>query len=170
MQLRAHKNVNIYYTQFCQVLVKVLTAGTKFSKKSEVDKKKKKERRLRRPIICICNDPWGVALRDLRKVATIITVPPTQSARLATRLKTICTVEALTADMASLLFLCEKTDNDIRLALWSRVLNLNVAIWGVFYIYCIYWLSGHKKLWKIAWFPITDSIAPNKWPILEPVD
>ena len=117
MQLRAHKNGNISYTQYCQVLVKVLTAGTKFSKKSEVDKKKKKERRLRRPIICICNDPWGVALRDLRKVATIITVPPTQSARLATRLKTICTVEALTADMASLLFLCEKTDNDIRLAL-----------------------------------------------------
>ncbi|KAL5256484.1 hypothetical protein ACHWQZ_G011654 [Mnemiopsis leidyi] len=100
-----------------QVLVKVLTAGTKFSKISEGDKKKKKERRLRRPIICICNDPWGIALRDLRKVATVITVPPTQSARLATRLKTICTVEQLTADMASLLFLCEKTDNDIRSSL-----------------------------------------------------
>ena len=98
-----------------QVLVKFLTAGTKFSNKSDGEKKKKKEQRLRRPIICICNDPWVVALRDLRKVATIIQVPPTQSARLATRLKTICTVEELTADMASLLFLCEKTDNDIRL-------------------------------------------------------
>eukprot|EP00116_Pleurobrachia_bachei_P000811 sb/3461073/ len=99
-----------------QVLVKVLMAGSG-GPTEPGEKKKKKDKRLRRPIICICNDPWVAALRDLRRVATIITFPPTQSARLAYRLKSICSVQQLTADMASLLYLCEKTDNDIRSSL-----------------------------------------------------
>ena len=111
------------------MLVKVLNAGTAFSAggADKTDKKKKKkERRLRRPIICICNDPWGAQLRDLRKIATIMTIPPTQSARLATRLKGICTMEQLTADMASLLYLCEKTDNDIRFVGYSISLQITI--------------------------------------------
>ena len=109
------------------MLVKVLNAGTKFSATTDKadQKKKKKERRLRRPIICICNDPWGVALRDLRKIATVLTVPPTQSARLASRLKGICTMEQLTADMASLLYLCEKTDNDIRYVICYALVDVS---------------------------------------------
>ena len=57
----------------------MLNAGTQNKGNNPV--KKKKESRLRRPIICICNDPWVPALRELRKLATIINFPPTQSSR-----------------------------------------------------------------------------------------
>lgn len=97
-----------------QALFNILSAGPPKTEFGET-KKKAKDKRLKRPIICICNDAWGPALRDLRKIAMIVNFPVTQSARLAYRLKSICNIEQLTADMATLLYLCEKTDNDIRL-------------------------------------------------------
>lgn len=99
-----------------KALFNILSAGPPKTEFGET-KKKAKDKRLKRPIICICNDAWGPALRDLRKIAMIVNFPVTQSARLAYRLKSICNIEQLTADMATLLYLCEKTDNDIRSSL-----------------------------------------------------
>lgn len=40
---------------------------------------------LKRPIICICNDMYVPALRQLRQIAFVVTFPPMESARLADR-------------------------------------------------------------------------------------
>lgn len=40
---------------------------------------------LKTPIICICNDMYVPALRQLRQVAFIVNFPKTESARLAER-------------------------------------------------------------------------------------
>ena len=69
---------------------------------------------IRRPIICICNDLYTPALRTLRKLALLVPFPPTLSTRLAARLKEITGLEQLSADLTALLFLCKKSDNDIR--------------------------------------------------------
>ncbi|KAJ7390212.1 hypothetical protein OS493_026722 [Desmophyllum pertusum] len=77
-------------------------------------KKKKKAGPLSRPIICICNDQYAPALRQLRQVAFLVTFPPTIPGRLATRLLEISRQELINTDMTTLTSLCEKTDNDIR--------------------------------------------------------
>ncbi|CAI9740559.1 transmission fidelity 18 homolog [Octopus vulgaris] len=76
--------------------------------------KKKEKGLLLRPIICICNDMYVPALRQLRPVALVFTFPPTDSARLAGRLYQVSRWETLKAEMNALMALCEKTDNDIR--------------------------------------------------------
>lgn len=40
---------------------------------------------LRRPIICICNDVYEPALRQLRQIAFVVSFPKIESARLADR-------------------------------------------------------------------------------------
>ncbi|XP_072043772.1 chromosome transmission fidelity protein 18 homolog [Amphiura filiformis] len=77
-------------------------------------KKKKKQSLLMRPIICICNDPYVPALRQLRQLAFVTHFPQTLSSRLASRLQQIAKNNALRADMTSLMALCSKADNDIR--------------------------------------------------------
>ncbi|KAJ8318400.1 hypothetical protein KUTeg_003491 [Tegillarca granosa] len=92
-----------------------------------IGQKKKKQQGglLLRPIICICNDQYVPALRQLRQCALIVNFPPTEPAKLAGRLYEVCShsdevdfevirFEQLKADMNTLLALCEKTDNDIR--------------------------------------------------------
>lgn len=61
----------------------------KFATEKHVDSKKKKtkneEKRkgsvLKRPIICICNDVYVPALRNLRQSAFVLNFPPTTSVR-----------------------------------------------------------------------------------------
>ena len=77
-------------------------------------KKKKRKGEVLRPIICICNELYTASLRPLRQLALTVPFPPTQPARLATRLKEITSVERLKADLSGLLALCRLTDNDIR--------------------------------------------------------
>ncbi|XP_034087407.1 chromosome transmission fidelity protein 18 homolog [Gymnodraco acuticeps] len=77
-------------------------------------KKKKKETILLRPIICICNDLYTPALRPLRQLAFLLVFPQTQPSRLAQRLSEISRKHGMKTDTATLLSLCEKTDNDIR--------------------------------------------------------
>ncbi|KAK5899222.1 hypothetical protein CesoFtcFv8_008722 [Champsocephalus esox] len=77
-------------------------------------KKKKKETILLRPIICICNDLYTPALRPLRQLAFLLVFPQTQPSRLAQRLSEISRKQGMKTDTATLLSLCEKTDNDIR--------------------------------------------------------
>lgn len=51
--------------------------------------RKKQRRLLRRPIICVCNDLYAPALRELRKISLTLHIPATESARLANRLGTV---------------------------------------------------------------------------------
>ncbi|KAG7491946.1 hypothetical protein MATL_G00009110 [Megalops atlanticus] len=77
-------------------------------------KKKKTESVLLRPIICICNDLYVPALRQLRQQAFILTFPQTQPSRLVQRLTEISRRQGMKADSGALMALCEKTENDIR--------------------------------------------------------
>jgi len=81
----------------------------------ELNSKKKKDGGLLlRPIICVCNDQYVPALRQLRQVALVMTFPQTEPSRLASRLFEVVRIEQLKADINALLALCERTDNDIR--------------------------------------------------------
>jgi len=88
--------------------------GGKAVAKGTKKKKKKKDMVLNRPIICICNDQFVPALRQLRQVAFTLKFPPTLPSRLAGRLLAISQKESLRIDMTALLQLAEKTENDIR--------------------------------------------------------
>ncbi|XP_046856217.1 LOW QUALITY PROTEIN: chromosome transmission fidelity protein 18 homolog, partial [Xenia sp. Carnegie-2017] len=77
-------------------------------------KKRYKHVILSRPIICICNDPYVPALRQLRQLAFVLTFLSTMSGRLAQRLLEVSRKELFQTDMSTLLALCEKTENDIR--------------------------------------------------------
>ncbi|XP_058819117.1 chromosome transmission fidelity protein 18 homolog [Topomyia yanbarensis] len=69
---------------------------------------------LKRPIICICNDMYVPALRQLRQMAFVVNFPPTESARLAERLLLIAKQEKIQTDLTSMLALADKTGNDVR--------------------------------------------------------
>uniref|UniRef100_A0A182NGK1 AAA+ ATPase domain-containing protein n=1 Tax=Anopheles dirus TaxID=7168 RepID=A0A182NGK1_9DIPT len=72
---------------------------------------------LKRPIICICNDMYAPALRQLRQVAYVVNFRPTECVRLAERLLVIAKKEQITTDLTSMLALAEKTGNDVRACL-----------------------------------------------------
>lgn len=69
---------------------------------------------LKRPIICVCNDMYVPALRQLRQCAFVVNFPQIDSTRLADRLFAIARKESVKTDMTTLLSLAEKTGNDIR--------------------------------------------------------
>ena len=88
--------------------------GTANQTQQKKSKKQKKKSILKRPIICICNDPYVAALRQLRQQALVLKFPATSVARLTSRLTFICKKEQLRADKTSLMNLCELAANDIR--------------------------------------------------------
>ena len=57
---------------------------------STTKRRKKDDSPLLRPIICICNDLYVPALRQLRQQALVITIPQTASPTLASRLLEVC--------------------------------------------------------------------------------
>ncbi|CAG9774025.1 unnamed protein product [Ceutorhynchus assimilis] len=69
---------------------------------------------LKRPIICICNDAYGPALRPLRQIAFVINFPQTSSSRLAERLMEIARRQQIKTDTSTMMLLSEKSNNDIR--------------------------------------------------------
>ncbi|OQR79279.1 chromosome transmission fidelity protein 18-like [Tropilaelaps mercedesae] len=77
-------------------------------------KKKAKPKVLVRPVICICNEPWGPALRQLRQTALMLQLPETQPQRLVVRLQDVLRKERMKFDPSALQTLAEKTGNDIR--------------------------------------------------------
>ena len=77
-------------------------------------RRKRKKQALRRPIICICNDPHAPVLRNLRKVAIEIEVGAIETPRLVTRLESICRAHGVRSDSRSLAALCDVTGGDIR--------------------------------------------------------
>lgn len=86
------------------------------SKKPSGSKKddKKPASILKRPIICICNDLYAPALRQLRQVAFVVNFPPMETAKLGERLLEIASKEGLQTDLMALMALSEKTGNDVR--------------------------------------------------------
>ncbi|XP_013395574.1 chromosome transmission fidelity protein 18 homolog [Lingula anatina] len=96
-------------SQSINILMSFIKGEEKVTKK-----KKKSERILLRPVICVCNDLYVPALRTLRQNALVLHFPPTASAQLASRLLEISRMNKISTDMSALLQLCEKTNNDIR--------------------------------------------------------
>ena len=76
-----------------------------------------KQNALRRPIICICNDPFVPALKPLRAVCIQTTMWNIPAAKLAERLRIIGNKENMVTDNQALLCLCEMVDGDMRSAL-----------------------------------------------------
>lgn len=84
------------------------------TRKKKTDKKGEKTSILKRPIICICNDVYVPALRNLRQNAFVLNFPPTSSVRLVERLMEISSYENIKTDIGAMTALGTKTNNDIR--------------------------------------------------------
>eukprot|EP01122_Echinamoeba_exundans_P003703 TRINITY_DN13779_c0_g1_i1.p1 TRINITY_DN13779_c0_g1~~TRINITY_DN13779_c0_g1_i1.p1 ORF type:complete len:958 (-),score=203.79 TRINITY_DN13779_c0_g1_i1:36-2873(-) len=80
-------------------------------------KKKSQVKRLKRPIICICNDPWVPALRPLRDRAVVFRLEPPSLTSLLSRLQSVCKAEGVRVDAGFLQALAELTNRDIRACL-----------------------------------------------------
>uniref|UniRef100_A0A182JLN0 AAA+ ATPase domain-containing protein n=1 Tax=Anopheles atroparvus TaxID=41427 RepID=A0A182JLN0_ANOAO len=93
------------------------TTGQKGGAKKGTGKAGRDKFVLKRPIICICNDMYAPALRQLRLVAFVVNFAPTECSRLADRLMTIARKEHITTDLTAMLALAEKTGNDVRACL-----------------------------------------------------
>lgn len=117
---------------FVNLLIKIATSldgqgtsnnpndGTGSSSKntSSLKKKKKKQAKtLRRPIICLCNDPYVPALRQLRQVAQVYHLKEIAPRVMINRLKNICDKEGLDIDMKSLNLLVTMAEGDWRVCL-----------------------------------------------------
>lgn len=72
------------------------------------------EKKLRRPIICICNDAWAPALRPLRDRSLQFKLEPPSMLNLVSRLEMICLKEGVSIDSQLLQAICELTNRDIR--------------------------------------------------------
>jgi chromosome transmission fidelity protein 18 len=69
---------------------------------------------LRRPLICICNDAFVFALKDLRQHCQVVHLHPPSEIRLTQRLKTICALEKLYVAPMALTSLAASCALDIR--------------------------------------------------------
>ncbi|XP_048129334.1 chromosome transmission fidelity protein 18 homolog isoform X3 [Rhodamnia argentea] len=107
-----------------EVILKLVSAGRKFEEgkqnaakeeqSGKISKKRQKTPSLLRPVICICNDLYAPALRQLRQIAKVhIFVQPSIS-RIVSRLKYICSKEGMKASSIALTALAEYTECDIR--------------------------------------------------------
>ncbi len=103
---------------FVRALVKLIQNGVSTGGKSKArgkdGKKKKQNKPLLRPIICICNDLYASSLRPLRPLAKLVRLQKTSTLLLVNRLRAICEREALSADARALSLLAELTAGDIR--------------------------------------------------------
>ncbi|GMS95688.1 hypothetical protein PENTCL1PPCAC_17863, partial [Pristionchus entomophagus] len=75
------------------------------------------KKKIRRPIIAICNNLYTPALRELRPVAMMVTMGETKRARLVERLSQIVDEERLSVDESALETLARLSATDIRLSL-----------------------------------------------------
>ncbi|XP_062508820.1 chromosome transmission fidelity protein 18 homolog [Corticium candelabrum] len=94
-------------------LIKKMPTGGNSNTKHKKGKRKASGVLLR-PVICICNDLYVPALRQLRPHALVLSFSSTVTVRLASRLQKVTRIETMRAEMSALMSLCEKADNDIR--------------------------------------------------------
>lgn len=95
-----------------EYLLKYLNSKT--SQKGKDKDKDKAQPPVRRPVICICNDPYVPSLRQLRQQAYVVHFPHTSSSKLARRLLEICRKQNIKSDLSTLTLLCDKTQSDVR--------------------------------------------------------
>ena len=89
--------------------------GVKDSDKKPQGKRKHKTvAKLTRPVICICNDVYAPALRELRQLAQVIDLKRPSTEKLVERLSVICRKEDLLANRDALYELAAQSDNDVR--------------------------------------------------------
>ena len=69
---------------------------------------------LTRPLICICNDQYAPALRELRPLVQIVEFGKTSAERLSSRVRAICRAEGLDVTAEAVSALVSLTDCDIR--------------------------------------------------------
>jgi chromosome transmission fidelity protein 18 len=84
---------------------------------AKAGKKNYRAPKVRRPIICICNDLYAPALKPLVERALLFRLEPPSVQSLVTRLAFICKKEGVQADSRTLHALCELSNNDIRACL-----------------------------------------------------
>ncbi len=82
--------------------------------KANKGKRRSESLALTRPLICICNDEYSPALRELKNLSIRFRFTPPSEARLVQRLKAVCSIEGLNTNTNSLTTLCSATGNDIR--------------------------------------------------------
>lgn len=96
---------------FIKALVDLIEDGRGSSTRK---KRKKGSKPVLRPIICICNDLYGPALRPLRQHCRLVRFQRPTSTHLVTRLRGICETERLSASSRALSLLVELSQGDIR--------------------------------------------------------
>lgn len=135
-------------------------------------KRKKDQGPLRRPIICICNDLYVPALKQLRQVAYVTHFPPTASARLAQRMFAIAKHNQIQTDLTSLMALCTKADNDIRSCLntlqFLQQQGKPVTL-GLVHSLSIGQKDQHKSLYTV-WQQLFQLPKPKKKQYTNPYD
>lgn len=113
--------------QAMDILLEVIKAplnGSGNAVKSKKSSKSSGQFALTRPLICICNDQYAPALRELKKIAKIFVFSFPQDARLVQRLKHICIAEGIEVPPSTVLNdLVSMTAHDIR----SSINNLQFA-------------------------------------------
>ncbi|XP_030463375.1 uncharacterized protein LOC115683090 [Syzygium oleosum] len=107
-----------------EAILKLVSAGRKFEEGKQnaaieeqsrkISKKRQKTPSLLRPVICICNDLYAPALRQLRQIAKVHTFVQPSISRIVSRLKYICNKEGMKTSANSLTALAEYTECDIR--------------------------------------------------------
>lgn len=80
---------------------------------------KKKNIRLQRPIICVCNDAYAPVLRPLKEHAIVIELRHAQQTAVVERLRQVCKSEKIVVDTSALSQLVLQSKYDIRSSLNS---------------------------------------------------
>ena len=80
---------------------------------------KKKNIRLQRPIVCVCNDVFAPVLRPLKEHAIVIELHHAQQSALVERLRNICKTEHISVETSALSQLVLQSKFDIRSSLNS---------------------------------------------------
>ncbi|KAI8904074.1 P-loop containing nucleoside triphosphate hydrolase protein [Gorgonomyces haynaldii] len=79
--------------------------------------KERNVKRLLRPIICICNDLYSPALKNLKQHCVVFRFQPLQQHIVAQRLQNICQWEKIKADLGALMAIVEVNQSDFRACL-----------------------------------------------------
>ncbi|KAK9466045.1 P-loop containing nucleoside triphosphate hydrolase protein [Lipomyces arxii] len=72
------------------------------------------KKRVLRPIVAICNDPWVASLRNLRPLAEVVGYRRAPTSAVIARLKCICAAEQVDVDSQTLAKLVSAMDGDVR--------------------------------------------------------
>jgi chromosome transmission fidelity protein 18 len=80
---------------------------------------KKKNIRLQRPIVCVCNDVYAPVLRPLKEHAIVIELRHAQQTAVVERLRQVCKCEKISVDTSALSQLVMQSKYDIRSSLNS---------------------------------------------------